>query len=309
MTPEQFQSALDHSSQGHETVVAGAAVRYRRWQKIGAPGVLLVHGHAAHSQWWDHIGPALHDRFDVTAIDLTGAGDSDHRDYYTPALFAAELVAVSQSVGYQSPIIVGHSFGGTLSRIACWLYPNWAGQLILVDSVIAPPKRSSDAKGKDPIKPVSAKRPPKPPRYYDSLEKAVTRFRLRPRQPSRHPHIVAHIAARSIRKTPRGYTYKLDRGLFDKLLTNVTLPPAATMLAELAIPKSAIIGDLSYFFDTSTELGRDNRAQLYQLLPDAHIQVIPEAFHHVPLDQPLAFIDALWRAFGSRAHNLDAGDR
>ena len=117
-------------------MVKDVPIQYRRWPKPNAPGVLLVHGHAAHARWWDHIGPALHHRFDVSAIDLSGAGDSPHRATYSSRLFAEEMKAVTHHAGYASPIIIAHSFGGTLARVACFLNPHWAQQLILIDSVI-----------------------------------------------------------------------------------------------------------------------------------------------------------------------------
>ncbi|MEJ6671011.1 MAG: alpha/beta hydrolase, partial [Pseudomonadales bacterium] len=79
MTPEQFQHALSHQAQSSTVQVKGAQIHYRRWPKPNAPGILLVHGHAAHARWWDHIAPALNQSFDVSAIDLSGAGDSQHR--------------------------------------------------------------------------------------------------------------------------------------------------------------------------------------------------------------------------------------
>ena len=44
---------------------------------------MLVHGGAAHSRWWDHIGPLLADGRLVVAIDLSGHGDSARRESYS----------------------------------------------------------------------------------------------------------------------------------------------------------------------------------------------------------------------------------
>ena len=92
-------------------------MHYQRWTgDASKPGLLLVHGHAAHAHWWDFIAPALSVSFDVVAIDMSGAGDSDHRESYSVAGFCDELVAVSNAAGLKNPTLVGHSFGGTVAR-------------------------------------------------------------------------------------------------------------------------------------------------------------------------------------------------
>ena len=101
----------------------------------GKPGLMLVHGHAAHAHWWDFIAPAFAGDFDVVAIDLSGAGDSDHRESYTAARFGEEIVSIIEAAELTSPTVVGHSFGGTLTRIAAHLSPDAMQSVVIVDSV------------------------------------------------------------------------------------------------------------------------------------------------------------------------------
>ncbi|HNI66085.1 MAG TPA: alpha/beta fold hydrolase, partial [Pseudomonadales bacterium] len=60
--------------------VAGCPIHYQHWSNPGAPALLLVHGYAAHSHWWDFIAPLLLDQYQVVALDISGCGESGHRD-------------------------------------------------------------------------------------------------------------------------------------------------------------------------------------------------------------------------------------
>src|SRR4029450_8692483 len=82
--------------------VEGAAVRYRAWGPLGAPGVVLVHGGLAPARWWDHIAPLL-GAYRVLAPDLTGHGDSDWRSEYDTLQWARELSAVIRDDGLRRP--------------------------------------------------------------------------------------------------------------------------------------------------------------------------------------------------------------
>ena len=79
-TPTWFTDALAHAVRHADVTVDGARIAYRAWGKPGRQGVVLVHGGAAHAGWWDHIAPFLAAEHRVVAIDLSGHGDSDHRD-------------------------------------------------------------------------------------------------------------------------------------------------------------------------------------------------------------------------------------
>ena len=64
-------------------------------------GIVLVHGGAAHSRWWDHIGPLLAADRRVVAIDLSGHGDSGRRESYSFDAWAGEMLAVAADAGHR----------------------------------------------------------------------------------------------------------------------------------------------------------------------------------------------------------------
>src|SRR2546429_9630981 len=82
--PAWFSAALAAPVQEGVITVDGASIAFRAWGDPGGRSLVLVHGGAAHSRWWDHIAPMLTDGWRVVAVDLSGHGDSDPRGRYHP---------------------------------------------------------------------------------------------------------------------------------------------------------------------------------------------------------------------------------
>ena len=92
--PAWFSAALAAPVQEGVITVDGASIAYRAWGDPDGRSIVLVHGGAAHSRWWDHIAPMLTDGWRVVAVDLSGHGDSDRRDRYSLDTWAREVLAV-----------------------------------------------------------------------------------------------------------------------------------------------------------------------------------------------------------------------
>ncbi len=277
MQPNWFKTALTQTPRQSACEVADATISYLHWPNPGKPGLLFVHGHAAHAHWWDFIAPAFIADYDVVAIDLSGAGDSDHRAAYSARLFASEIRAVLNDAGLKDPIIVGHSFGGTLTRITAHLYPANLAGIVIVDSLIP------DRKGSRTPPPVPKHRD----RVYGSEAEAMRRFRLRPPQPRPADFVLEHIARHSVRGDDSGFRFKLDQAVFAKMPADEGLPVATEMIRNLPIPVAMIYGEESRFFPAA------HVDQLTACLSPDLIVSIPGAYHHVFLDEPLAFTSAL----------------
>ena len=279
MQPDWFQQALKQDPDHHYVDIEGARIHYQRWScpDPNAKGLLLVHGHAAHAHWWDFIAPAFTRQFNVVAPDLSGSGDSDHRDAYSATGFAREIIGVSDDAGFNTPVVIGHSFGGAMTRVAAWQHRQAFSGLILVDSAVPGHRGSRQA-------------PPMPKlreRFYPSEREGMRRFRLRPPQPCENRYILDHIAATSLRAADRGYHFKYDSAVFAKMRHAEDFPAATDMIRSLSIPVGMIYGENSRFFPT--EVVRE----LEKVIPPVRIRSVPDAHHHVFLDQPLAFIDKL----------------
>lgn len=257
----------------------GASIHYQSWHSPGSSsGLLFVHGHAAHARWWDFIAPAFCQQFKVGAVDLSGYGDSEHRTQYRPSQFAAEIVAAAEALGPET-IVVAHSFGGSMARIAAYLHPEKFKALVLVDSVIS--DRKHQAVAPEPVKPAHI-------RHYDSLAEAKRRFRLRPPQPRPADYIIDYLAEHSVKSTKAGFQFKLDPQVFEKMWPDdKAYPDAASMVRQTALPVAYIYGELSRFCPPEA------MPMLEQLFPDWRLQKVSAAYHHIFLDQPLVFIETL----------------
>ena len=272
--PDWFQNYTTLPRNDHWITVAGASIHYHSWNHDEAkPGLLFVHGHAAHAHWWDFIAPAFMDKYRVAAMDMSGAGDSDHRDTYSARVFAEEIYRVAQTLG-DNTIIVGHSLGGTMTRVCGHLYGEHLGGIVIVDSNI------SSSRGKRSPPPM----PRKKDRVYPSIESGMRRFRLRPAQPAPPEYVMRYIAEHSLGRTDTGYRFKLDPAVFAKMQEPATeLPNAVTMIREMVCPVGFIYGENSIFFP------QENVERLKSLFAEDLLIGIPNAHHHLFLEQPENF--------------------
>ncbi|MEU7230253.1 alpha/beta fold hydrolase [Streptomyces chrestomyceticus] len=81
----------------------------------GAPTVVLLHGLAGSTTWWDPVLPALRDRH-VVRVDLLGHGHSAKpADGYAIAEQARRVGAVLDRLGVRHATVAGHSTGGAVA--------------------------------------------------------------------------------------------------------------------------------------------------------------------------------------------------
>ncbi len=281
--PIWFTRAIAIEPEVRSIEVEGTRVEYLRWGNPEKPGLLLAHGNGAHARWWSFIAPFLAREYSVAAINTSGMGDSGWRESYSLEVFAKEQIAVCEDAGFfkndEAPIIVGHSFGGFITILTGALYGGRLSGTVIVDSPVNPPERP----GGPPSRAFRAHR------VYSTIEEALGRFRLAPPQPSENKYIVDYIAHHSLKQVVAsdggpGWTWKFDPAIWQRFdIGDMAARLAATrcriaiMRGEFSVLVPAEIGD--YMFGL---LGRT-----------APIIEIPQARHHVMLDQPLAFVSAL----------------
>jgi len=101
--PAWYRHALD-VPHGDSTVdVDGAAIHYLTWGEPGRPGLVFVHGGAAHAHWWTHVAAQFAGNYRVAALDLSGHGDSDRRDRYSLEKWTDEVIAVADDADMAGP--------------------------------------------------------------------------------------------------------------------------------------------------------------------------------------------------------------
>ena len=115
------------------TELRGLPFHYRDWGGDGRP-VLLLHGLASTCHIWDLVAPLLAADFRVVALDQRGHGQSAQvDDGYDFATVRGDAAAFIEHLGWQRPIIVGHSWGADVALELAAARPELASGLIFVD--------------------------------------------------------------------------------------------------------------------------------------------------------------------------------
>ncbi|MFD1860341.1 alpha/beta fold hydrolase [Aeromicrobium camelliae] len=279
VAPDWFSSAVTHSPRIERIGVEGASIHYRVWgSRDGAP-VVLVHGGAAHGGWWDHIGPHLAAEHPVIALDLSGHGDSDHRPSYDLTTWADEVMAVAAAESALPPIIYGHSMGGFVALTAAREHGDRIRGVVAIDS---PVRRVSPEAGMWRAQRAN----PDAVKYYADRAEILARFRTVPEDPACLDYVLAHVAAESVTKTEAGWRWKFDPRVF---LSAMMQPED---LAGAACDVALLRGERGMATHDITEVVRE---RLGGTVP---VTVIPDAGHHIMLDQPVALIAALQTLLG-----------
>ena len=111
----------------------GLPFHYRDWGGNGRP-VLLLHGLASTCHIWDLVAPILAADFRIVALDQRGHGRSAQvDDGYDFATVSGDAAAFINAMGWQRPVIVGHSWGADVALELAAARPDHAGGLIFVD--------------------------------------------------------------------------------------------------------------------------------------------------------------------------------
>jgi len=277
--PAWFEAAMANAPERSTFTVEGAEVELLTWGEIGKPGLLFLHGNGAHADWWSFIAPFFAKDWRVAAISWSGMGGSDWRDGYSAELFASEIFAATEAAGLEAggvkPIVVGHSFGGFPTLYCAARHPERLRGAIMVDSSIQPPEKRW--KGPPP-------RSGQGNRVYATLEEALARFRLAPPQPCENLYIADDIARRSLKPVEGGWTWKFDPDLWH----NFRMPDLGQLLPRIACPAALMWGERSNLMHAETL-----DYMVAQMPKDVLLLPLPDADHHVMIDQPLAFVAGL----------------
>ena len=283
--PNWFRRAVEVPTRSRSVDVDGCAVHYLTWfdaddgaQDDERPGLLFIHGGGAHANWWRFIAPFFAEAYRVAAIDLSGMGDSGARETYEPAIWASEVGAVLEDSRLgPRPVVVGHSFGGLIAMKYGAEHGAALSGTVIVDSPVQDPNDTPLPKPEAPAR--------TGPKVYSELPDALARFRLMPEQPCDNDYITDFIARTSIKQIDGGWTWKFD---FKVMGSRRFGEPYREELKALKCRAALIYGEKSAI------VSRRTVAYMSSVMgPRAPVVEIPEAHHHVMLDQPLAFVAAL----------------
>jgi pimeloyl-ACP methyl ester carboxylesterase len=235
---------------------------------------LFIHGGSAHAHWWDHVAVDLAREYRVIALDLRGHGDSGWAvpPSYDIDDYVEDIAAVVVQLHLAPFTLVGHSLGGLISLTYATRYATTLRALIVVD--MGPrlqPSRRMHLLSRIPA-----------PIYRDEAD-LIRRFRLLPEGTWAEPALLEHLARHSARPITDGrLTLKIDRATFIRGPHDVS-----TQLCQITCPTLLIRGG------TSQTLSLERAKEMEALCPRLQLREVPDASHHVFLDNPVAFLNAV----------------
>jgi pimeloyl-ACP methyl ester carboxylesterase len=104
----------------------------------GPRRLLLQHGFTgAKEDFADHVDALALRGWHVVAPDFRGHGRSDHpegEDSYAFPLFAADLMALVDALGWDRYVLLGHSMGGMVAQLVALARPERLAGLVLMDT-------------------------------------------------------------------------------------------------------------------------------------------------------------------------------
>jgi pimeloyl-ACP methyl ester carboxylesterase len=288
--PAWFRAALAVDQSHLEVVVDGCRIHALACGRAGDRGLVFVHGGGAHAHWWTHVAATFSPQFRVLALDLSGHGDSGHRDAYSLEQWTDEVMAVADGGQIEGPpVIIGHSMGGMVTIATAARHGDRVTGAIICDSPITEPDpeigayRLREAFGR--------------PRVYPTVDEAVAHFRTVPSQEHYLDYVIDHVARRSVRPVAAGFGWKFDRRVFAQFgggFRGVARPYLSQVRCRLALLRSErglVTADIGRFM--YEEMGR--------VTP---VIEIPEAGHHAMLDQPLILLTALRTLLADWDHSV-----
>lgn len=233
------------------------------------PGLLLLHGMAANTAWWDPVVPLLLPGRRIVALDMRGHGDSAWAQPYSLDAYAADLEAVRRGLGWDRFALAAHSLG---ARVALrFVSRGCLTALALLDFYAA------DWGGRTRASMARAQ-----PTYADE-EAILDRFRLQPPGTLLGPDALRSLGRRGVRQASNGrWSWKFD---WSAVGQSVVWDPTEPSRADL--PVLLVRGE------ASETMPRWSFKNVLAALPDARGIEIPHAHHHVTLDAPQACAAAL----------------
>src|SRR5947209_16467124 len=246
--------------------------------------VVLIHGNPGSCQNWYRLYGPITSHYCAVAFDRPGHGHSDrpnHRDI-TVEVQAQMLHAALKELNVEMPIVVGHSWGGSLALAYALAFPNeLAGAVLLAPAAF---------EGDDGVSFLS--KVPGWPVIGDVVNFLFT--------PLLGAWLVRTDLAKAFAPDPVPKKYlrhvlsewtrpkKVKWYSVDDALLNESLPKFTDRYADIHVPVAIVTGDSDKIVPAE-----ENAHRLYKSLPHSHLDVLPLTGHQIPFTRPEAVAAAI----------------
>ncbi len=248
--------------------------------------VVLIHGNPGSGQDWTRVFGQLAARHKAIAFDRPGHGQSQRPKHIdaTIEVQARLLHDALQQLHIERPIIVGHSWGGTLALVYAINYPKELSGLV----VVAPAVYGNQDEGS------FLTSLPGVPVIGDAANFVLT------------PLIGASIVRGELKKAfspdpvPKNYLQsvlsewtkpnKVKAYSLDAALLNDCVKKFSPRYAEIRVPVSILAGDSDLIVPE-----KENAEHLHQTIQRSRLLILPRTGHQIPFTRPQIVIDEIER--------------
>lgn len=282
--PEAKRMRVTANGAGYSVRIAG-----------NGPPLLLLHGFTGSAESWAPL-TALSKDFRTIAVDLLGHGQSDtpaDPSRYTVEHAVADLLVILDRVLH--PIdeagtlerfgLIGYSMGGRVALRLALAIPERVAVLVLESAspgIEDPEERARRVRSDTELAAFTEQKGVAAfTRRWEAMPLFASQQRLS--VPAR-----AHLRDQRMRNSPRGLANSL-RGMGTGMAE-----PLHDRLGELTMPALLIAGELDSKYAEQARLLRG-------LMPDARVEIVPDAGHTVHLEQPEPYERSILGFFGELA--------
>jgi pimeloyl-ACP methyl ester carboxylesterase len=274
MQDEHAATAMTEPTSGFAEV-SGLKLHYLDWGgDASRHTIVLCHGGSAHCHWWDEVAPQLVRLGKVIALDFRGHGRSQWAQSYGPAAHISDLKAFLREHLRTRAVLVGHSMGGEIAQCVATACPELLEALIVVDSPHGGPPLKTRLMWRWKRRNQDGPRP-----EFRAAEDLVRKFRLSPPGHNLSPDALAQVALKGAERLTNGnWAFRFDPKT--RKMTPGWRKQIKCRIQDLRMPVLILRGEHSALL-TPSRARRMHRKIRHSILKE-----IPEAFHHVSLDNP-----------------------
>ena len=245
----------------------------------GKPLVLIQGLSYATPMWhWQVAGLKTH--FRVITFDNRGSGQSAKPDIpYSIKMFADDTVGLLDALKIPQTSVLGISMGGIIAQEVTLSYPGRVTHLILCSTIFG----GSSASQPDPE--TLAYLAEYQENVSDELSRLEIAYGTAPGFAERHPDRVAALVEFKRQSRPPRFAY------FRQLMSAMGYV-SEDRLPSLRIPTLLIAGSEDRIIPP------DNSRRLHQLIPNSQLKVFDNAGHHVHIEYPEEFNQAVVEFLG-----------